>query len=37
VCDIGGDVGEQEAAWAYMHDDLLPIHAAWQASVTYRR
>ena len=39
VCDIGGrrDAGEQEAAWAYMHDSLLPIHVVWQAPVAYRK
>jgi hypothetical protein len=36
-CDFGGDVGKQDAAWVYLHADLLPIHVAWQARVTGRR
>ena len=36
VCGVGGDPDEQEAAWSYTHDKLLPIHVVWQARVTYR-
>jgi len=36
VCGFGGDPDEQEAAWSYTHDKLLPIHVVWQARVPYR-
>ena len=37
MSDVGGDyMGGQNAAWAYMHNDLLPITVAWQAG-TMRR
>jgi len=40
VCDGGGgggEAGEQDAAWAYAFDRLLPIHMVWQTDMTYRR
>jgi hypothetical protein len=37
VCGFGGDPDEQEAAWLYTLDKLLPIHVVWQTRVTCRK
>jgi hypothetical protein len=35
--DQGGDAIDQAAAWAYLHNALLPIHAVWHTRVMYRK
>ena len=37
VSDQGGDAVDQEAAWEYLHNALLPIHAVWHTRVMYRK
>jgi RNAse (barnase) inhibitor barstar len=37
VTDLDGDPEKQDAAWSYMHDDLLPITVVWKTKVSYRK